>query len=319
MRGSKANSPLEMPLLAWWEILKRSFQSFMANQIPLIAAGIAFYSLLSLFPSIAAAISIWGVFADPEHISETITRFSDLLPSEATGIIQNQAIKLASGKTQALGIGFVISTALALFGASRGVKGFIIALNNIYQENEKRNFLFLTIFAFALTLGLIVVLLIMVAAIIISPNLLAWLGMDETYLPLYQIFRWGFLIAFATFAISLLYSFGPSRRRARWRWVTPGSLLATLLWLLISAGFSFYVSHFATYNETYGSLGAVVILLMWLWLSAVAVLTGAIIDAQSELQTEQDSTIGPDQPKGQRGAYVADHTWKKTHNQNKYT
>jgi membrane protein len=311
MRGRSAESPSEIPLRGWWDITKRVYKSFQANQIQLVSAGIAFFSLLSLFPSIAAAVSIWGIFADPQRISETIERFSDLLPSEAFQIIQSQASQLAGSPRQSLGLGFFISTLLALFGASRSVKGFISAINSIYQEKEKRNFIVLAIFAVFLTLGLLIVLLVMVAAIVVSPNLLAWLGIDETYMPFYQIVRWAFLIIFATFAISILYRFGPSRKAARWRWITGGSLFATVLWIGISAVFSFYVSHFASYNETYGSLGAVIILLMWMWLSSMVILLGAIIDAETELQTEKDSTIGPEKPMGERGAYVADNVASK--------
>ncbi len=307
MKGIKALTRFKMSSPAWLEILKRSIKSYSAYNVPLISAGIAFYSLLSIFPGIAAAISIWGIFADPERISETIDRFNEILPEQALAIIQNQSRKLAESQTRTLGLGFLISTALALFGSSRIIKSFIVALNNIYREKEKRNFIIISILAFVMTSGLLLLLLIVVAAIIVSPGLLGWLGINESILPVYQILRWLFLIAFSTLAISILYRFGPSRRKAKWRWITFGSLLATFLWVIISAGFSFYVSNFSNYNETYGSLGAVVVLLMWLWLSAVIVLLGAIIDAEIELQTDKDTTIGPDKPMGERGAYVADN------------
>lgn len=306
-KGRNATKPVELGRHAWIDILIRVWRNAQANQIPLVAAGIAFYSLLSLFPSIAAAVSIWGLFADPQTITAMIDGIGDLLPPEALAIIRSQASELAGSRGQTLGWGLFFSLALALFGASRSVKGFIMALNNIYRENEKRNVVILTLFAFALTLGLIVTLLIMVAAILVSPNLLAWIGIPGKYIIVYQLARWSVLIAFATLAIAILYRYGPSRRKARWHWVTGGAFIATVLWIVITAAFSFYVANFATYNETYGSLGAVVILLMWLWLSALVILTGGILDAEMEHQTGIDTTVGRDRPPGKRGAWVADH------------
>ncbi len=307
MKGRQAHSPAGMDFPAWKSILYRSFKNAQANQIPLIAAGIAFYSLLSIFPSIAAAVSIWGLFADAAYISETISRLGSILPASALQLIETQARELAGRGTQSLGFSLVLSVTLVLFGASRSVKAFIIALNNIYREDESRNIVILSLFAFVLTLGLLLTLLVMVAAVIVSPNLLEWIGLSDTDIYIYQIVRWSVLIGFATLAVSILYRYGPARRAAKWRWITGGAFLATLLWIGLTAVFSWYVSHFATYNETYGLLGAVVILLMWLWLSALAVLGGAILDAEVEHQTEVDTTKSKPRPMGRRGAYVADH------------
>ena len=271
----------------------------------MIGAGVAFYGLLALFPAIAATISIWGLAFDSRQLQQQIDAVSALLPQEAATLVSTQVDQLAAhagGLSLAAGGGIL----LALYSASKGIKALIEGLNIVYGEQEKRGFLELNLIAIGLMLAVIVAMLGALGLIIVVPALLGNLGQSPLVQMLISLLRWPILLGGAILVLALLYRFAPSRERPRWRWVTWGAVVATIIWIIGSVAFSIYVSNFSTYNETYGSIGVVIILLMWLWLSACMVLLGAEINAEMEHQTERDSTTGAPRPMGGRGAHVAD-------------
>jgi len=304
--GREAESPLRIPAAGWWRILVRAVRRFGDKNLSLAAAGVGFYSLLGLFPAIAALVTTYSLVFDPVQIQAQFDAIRHLIPNEVHQLISRQMTNAADGSKQALGLGLAGAVLLSFWGATRGTRALIVALNIAYDEQEKRGFLKLNALAFGLTLFLVLVLGVAVAvtlAIPIALNLLSFGALPET---LAQWLRWPLLALVGLAALGILYRYGPSRREAAWRWLPVGSLLAGLLWLTMSVLFSQYVEHFGSYNATYGSLGAVIILLLWLYLSATAVIVGALINGEAERQTGRDSTQGAARPRGERGAVVAD-------------
>jgi membrane protein len=305
-RGRQAERPSQIPKPGWREILLRTKREISDDHVSLIAAAVAFYGLLALFPAIAALISIWALLFDPQQIEQQIEALSAFLPPDAAAIIEEQARKVAAD-AGGLSLAAAGGILLALYSASKGMKALMEGLNIIYDEEEERGFFKLNLTAFGLTLLLIVAMIVALGGIIIVPILLDFLGLGPVAETLIGLLRWPLLFAVALFVLAIIYRYAPSRAPARWRWVSWGAAVATIIWILGSIAFSIYVQNFGSYNETYGSIGAVVILLMWFWLSAFTVLLGAELNAEMEHQTERDSTTGPAQPRGRRGAYVADH------------
>jgi membrane protein len=267
---------------------------------------VAFYGLLALFPAIGALISIWALAFDPLQIEQQIGTLSAMLPPDAAAIVKEQAHKVAAD-VGGLSVGAALGILLALYSAAKGMKALIEGLNIIYDEQEERGFIKLNLVALGLMLVLIVAMIIAIGAIIIVPILLNTIGLGPVAETLLRILRWPILFGVALVVLAIIYRYGPSRAQARWRWVSWGAAIATAVWTLGSIAFSIYVQNFGSYNETYGSLGAVVILLMWFWLSAFVALLGAELNSEMEHQTERDSTTGRPKPLGRRGAYVADH------------
>lgn len=310
-RGRQADRPREIPTRGWRDILLRVKDELGKDNVGLIAAGIAFYSLLALFPAIAAAISLWALAFDPLQIEQQMESASGFLPQDAARIIHDQGRKVAGDAGAGLSLAAIGGLLLAIYSSAKGVKALIMGLNVVYDENEKRGFIKLNIVALGLTLIMILAMILSLAIVIVIPVLLELVGLSSAADMLISLARWPILFALAMFGLAILYRYAPSRKEPRWRWVSPGALTATALWVLASLLFSVYVRNFGNYNETYGSLGAVVILLMWLWLSAYIVLLGAEINAETEHQTKKDSTEGEVKPMGQRGAYVADTVGEK--------
>lgn len=305
-RGREADQPRDIPRRGWMDILKRTWSQIGRNHLAMIAAGIAFYALLALFPAIAATISIWGLLADPQQIEQQIDQASTMLPGEAASIITEQARSIAGSTGQGIGLAAIGGILLALYSSSKGAKALIEGLNIAYGEEEQRGFIRLNLIALGLTLAAIVAAILTLGAIAVLPALLGGIGLGSTVATLLALLRWPILFAFAMGMLAVFYRYAPSRDEPRWQWVSWGAGAATLLWLLGSIGFSLYVANFNTYNETYGTLGAVIILLLWLFLSAFVVLLGAQLNAEMEHQTGQDTTRGSPQPRGRRGALVAD-------------
>ena len=305
-RGRRADRPSQIPRPGWRDIMLRTWKEIGDDHVSLIAAGVGFYGLLALFPALAALISIWGLLFDPQQIEQQIETVSGFLPQDAAAIVTEQARKVAAG-----GGGLTLAAAggilFALYSAAKGMKALIEGLNIIYDEPEERGFIKLNLVALGLTLVMIVAMLAALGAIIIVPILLGAVGLGPVAEMLVNLLRWPLLFVVALLILVIIYRYGPSRAQPRWRWVSWGAAVATVLWLLGSIAFSIYVQNFGSYNETYGSIGAVIILLMWFWLSAFSVLLGAELNAEMEHQTERDSTTGEAQPRGRRDAYVADH------------
>lgn len=305
-RGRDADSPTKIPTLGWKDIAWRVYAEINNDRILAVAAGVTFYSLLAIFPAIAAFVSIYGLLADPSSVGGEVSQLSGILPGGAVDIISEQVTRITSQDQKALGFAFVFSLALALWSSNSGVKAMIDALNVAYGEAEKRGFFTLNFVSLCFTAGMIVFLVAALTSVVIIPVVLNFIGLGGVTEVLIKLARWPLIFAVLVLALSMLYRFGPSRRRALWRWVTPGSLVAAVLWLVVSILFSWYVSSFGSYNETYGSLGAVIGMMTWIWLSVTVVLLGAEMNAEIEHQTAKDSTVGGPKPLGSRGAAMAD-------------
>lgn len=305
-RGRSANRPTDIPLRGLFDVAMRMWHKQASQNLGLIAAGIAFYGLLSLFPGITAAMAFAGTFLQPDMLVENSSEITAMLPQAAEQIVMGQLRDVADADRSTLSFTALLGVAIALYSASKAVANFIAGLNVIYDEKETRNFFkvkALTIFlTFVLIIGLIVAV-ILVAALPVVASIFASDGFLD---DLVMFLRWPVLFLMGATGIAILYRLGPSRRAAKWRWLTPGALTACALWVAGSYGFSLYVQSFGSYNETFGALGGVIILLTWLWLSAFIVLLGALLDAELEAQTRIDSTVGADRPIGARGAVKAD-------------
>jgi membrane protein len=283
VRGRSAMSPSEIPVRGWKDILLRIYEGISEDRILANAAAVTFYTLLALFPGIAALVSIYGLFADPGSIATLLDAVSGILPGGAVDVI-----------------GLLIS----LWSANGGIKALFDALNAVYEEKEKRSFIRLNATSMVLTIGMIAFLLIALVGVVALPVAL-------NYLPSFlgsvlNIARWPVLLVLVAFGLSLIYRYGPSRREPRWRWVTWGSAFAAVVWLAASALFSWYAANFGSFNKTYGSLGAVIGFMTWIWLSVIVILIGAKLNAETEHQTARETTAGPEKPLGRRGAKMAD-------------
>ncbi|MGQ4272909.1 YihY/virulence factor BrkB family protein [Terrihabitans sp. B22-R8] len=305
-KGRSANSPTQIPPRGWKDILFRVYNEINEDRVMAVAAGVTFYGLLAIFPALTAFVSLYGLVADRATLSEHLNMLSGVMPGGGMEIISEQLTRLTSQPEGALGFGFVIGLAVALWSANAGVKAVFDALNVAYGEKEKRGFFALNLLSLTFTAGAIVFVIIGLVAIVVVPVLLNWFGLAGATEGIIALLRWPLMLVIAMIAISLLYRYGPSRERAKWRWVTAGGLVAALLWIAGSLAFSWYVSNFGSYNETYGSLGAAIGFMTWMWLSTVIMLVGAELNAEAEHQTVKDSTSGPARPLGERGATMAD-------------
>lgn len=310
-RGRHSSDPGDIPAPGWRDILLRTKDQIARDRVSLVAAGLAFYTLLSIFPAIAATVSVYGLVADAGEVQEHFLAVADLVPDQARNLVADQMTRVAGGNPGSLSFAALLSLVIALWGASRGTQAFMMAMNVAYNEPEKRGLVMQNLIAIALTICLLVFSVVALIATVFVPAIVASLGMEGTRGWLLTLLRWPLLAAFFMLALAVLYRLAPSRNDAKWRWVTPGSIVAVLLWLVASMAFSFYIGNFASYNQTYGSLGAVVGVLMWFWVSAFLVILGAELNAETERQTRCDSTHGEAKPLGERGAYVADTVGEK--------
>jgi membrane protein len=305
-RGRDAETPAQIPAKGWKDIAWRVYEGIQNDRVLLVAAGVTFYALLALFPATAALVSLYGLFADPSTINEHLRLVSGFLPDGALEVIGDQVKRIASQKAT-LGITFIGTLALALWGANAGTKAIFDALNIIYKEREKRSFVALTLQSLLFTVGAIALMLVALAGIVVVPVMLELLGIaQESGAALLSLLRWPLLYLLILFALACLYRYGPSRTEPQWRWVTWGSAIAGAIWIVGSLLLSWYVANFGTYNATYGSLGAVIGFMVWMWLSTIVVLVGAEINAEMEHQTAKDTTKGRPKPMGARGAKMAD-------------
>lgn len=264
----------------WWDITRRVMRSFSTDRVPLVAAGVTFYLLLALFPALGALVSLYGLIADPAVISGHIEQLSGILPEAAVGIVSGQLDSLAAQDSNALGLGFAVGLAIALWSANGGIKALFEAMNIAYDETEKRGFIRLSLFTLAFTLCAIILAAIFIVVMGVVPAVLAFLNLGRGTELLVAVLRWAGLLIAVLIAVSALYRFGPSREHARWRWFSLGAVFATLGWLVTSWAFSFYLQNFANYNATYGALGAVIGMMMWIWISTIVLILGAEIDAE---------------------------------------
>lgn len=304
-RGRAADSPAEMTGAGWKDIAVRVYLEFNKDRVLAVAAGVTFYTLLSLFPAIAALVTCYGLFADVNAINEHLAQLHAVLPTGAVELIGDQIKRIAAKGSSSLSVTFFTSLLLSLWSANAAMKAMFDALNVVYEEEEKRNFLWLNIRSLTFTVGALVFIIIALNAIVVVPIVLNFLGLGSGAWLLAAL-RWPAVLLVLLAGLSVLYRFGPSREHARWRWVGVGSVVAGLLWLIASLLFSWYVASFGTYNETYGSLGAVIGFMTWIWISSTIVLLGGEINAELEHQTGRDTTTGAPLPLGHRRARMAD-------------
>jgi membrane protein len=305
--GKDAKRPSQFAAADWRAIAGRLWAQTFRIHLPIVAAGVAFFSVLALFPAIAALVGLYGLVADPADISAHLAGLHGVVPENALDIIEGQVTNIAATSTGALGTASAFALLVALWSARAGVSALIEGLNIVYGEPEPRGILANAAVSLALTVLCVLMAIVALAAIVVLPALLNRLPLGALAEWAARLLRWPILLGATVLTIGALYRYGPNRATARVPWVTRGAVAATLLWLVASFGFSLYVTEFGNYNEVYGSLGAAVILLLWVFISAFLVLLGAELNAEMELHTRRDTTTGPEKPMGDRGAYVADH------------
>ena len=305
-RGRRATAPWRIPWRGWKDIFWRVYASVNDNRLLAVAAGVVFYTILAIFPAIAAFVSLYGLVADASTIDSHLSLAAGIFPAGAVEILHEQITKLAAKSDAKLSLGFVTGLAVAFWSANAGMKAIIDALNVVYDEKEKRSFLKLNLVSLLFTLVALLSLMVALAAIVVAQIVFSALGLAP-FLSLAIVFlRWPLLLVFATVALAAIYRYGPSRREARWQWLSIGSAAAALGWLISSVLFSWYIANFGAYNATYGSLGAAVGMMMWMWISAIMILLGGELNAEIEHQTAKDSAVGGEKPLGRRGAVMAD-------------
>ena len=271
----------------------------------LVSAGVTFFALLAIFPAIAALVSVYGLVADASTINEQLASLQGIMPQGALDILSDQVKNLNEKGNATLGLSLLVSVALSVWSANGGMKHIFDALNLVYNEREKRNFIVLNLVSLAFTAGALLFLILALVAVVVLPVVFEFIGVgkDAWWLAL---LRWPVLLLAVLGGLAVLYRYGPSRDAPRWHWVTGGGAVAAVLWLGGSLLFSWYVAHFGSYNKTYGSLGAAIGFMTWIWISTTIVLLGAQVNAEMEHQTAEDTTVGEPQPLGARGAKMAD-------------
>ena len=305
-RGRHADRPQEIPSRGWLDIAKRVKNQIKRDRLSIVAAGVAFYGLLAVFPGLVALVGFYGLLVEPAQVEQHVSVISHMLPPQAADLLLGQLHDLATTDRAALGIGAIGGLLLALWSASSAVRTLMEALNVAYHEEESRGTIRFYGTALILTFGGVIAIVIAIALIVGVPAFLKLISLGAILETVLSFVRWPVLALLAILGFAVLYRYGPSRAKPRWRWVTWGAVIAVALWIIGSALFSVYVTRFGNYNETYGAAGAVVILLMWFLLSSYAVLIGAEINGETERQTRKDTTSGRDRPMGARRAYAAD-------------
>lgn len=311
-RGRSADVPGALGKKAWKDILFRLKDELSRDNVSLVAAGVGFFALLAAFPALTAAVSLYGVFADPQDINEVVGALAGVVPGDVREVIDEQLTALEQRSTETLSIGALVGVLIALWSARKGMTAVIAACNIAYDEYESRGFFRQLGLSLAFTVGAVVffVLTVLLAA---GVPVVAQVAFGEsTVAEVVSAARWPLLWLLVVLALAVIYRYAPSRDKPRWRWVTWGSAIAATLWVLGSVAFAIYVENFGNYDEAYGSIGAVVVLMMWLYLSGFVVVLGAEINAEMEHQTTRDTTVGPREPMGERDAHVADTIGRAT-------
>jgi membrane protein len=304
--GVHAEKPTQIPWAGWKQILKRAWAENKADNMPIIAGGVAFFGFLSAFPALIATISIYGLVSSPAEVTQQIEDLSAQLPQEAQKLLEQQLTSIASNSGGALSFGLVVSILAALWSASGGVGNLITAINLAYDEVDARNAVKKKLMSLGMTLGAIVFVLITFTLVAVVPSVLEALPLGVVGTVLAQVVRWGLLLGVFTGSLAFLYRVAPDRDNPRLEWVSLGSVIVTVIWVVVSVGFSIYVDNFGSYDKTYGAIAGVIVLMLWLYLTCFLVLLGAEINSEAEHQTAHDTTEGPPQPMGARNATMAD-------------
>ncbi len=305
-RGRRARTPLQIPWPGWKDILFRTYAQVENDRLLALAAGVVFYSLVALVPAIAAGVSVYALFANAATISKHLSIAADVVPAGTLDMLSGEIARIASKSAGRLTFGFLFGLVIALWSANAGMKSIFDALNIIYDEAEKRGIIRLNLVSLFFTVCAIAAAGLAVTLVVVFPLLLAGFGLSSFDAPVIAYLRWPVMFVMIILGLAVLYRYGPSRRLVKWRWISVGSVFAALVWLAVSSLFSWYLANFANYNATYGALGAVVGMMMWMWLSTIVVLVGAALNSELEHQTARDTTVGPEKPLGARGAVMAD-------------
>jgi membrane protein len=305
-RGREANTPQEIPAKGWRDVLWRVKDRISRDNLSIISAGVAFYALLAIFPALIALVGLYGLMFDPHQVQDHLSSLTAVLPGDAASLIGDQLAEVTSMEKSSLGVGSIAAILLALWSASAGMRTLMTALDVAYGEEETRGTIKFYGTSLLLTLGAVLGGLIAIATIVGVPIVLNFLGLGDTAEKIISYARWPLLGIVMLIGLAIVYRYAPSRAKPQWRWVSWGAVIATLLWLGASALFSVYVTQFGDYNKTYGSMGAVVILMTWFLLTSYVFLIGAEVNAEMERQTRKDTTEGGGKPLGQRRAHAAD-------------
>lgn len=305
-RGRAADRPGEIPARGWRDILLRAKNEAKRDNMSLLAAGVAFYAMLSLVPAMIATVSIYGLIADPADIERQVRDLTKALPEEARALIAQQLGDVVRSSSSGLSFAAITGVVVALWSASSGMKHLVAAVNVAYDEPPRRSFVRDRGLALALALGAIVFAVVALGLVAVMPAVLSDIGLGGATRTTMNVLRWPLLFVAMIVGLAVLYRFAPNRADSQWRWVSWGAIAATAGWVVASILFSVYTANFGHYNETYGSLGAVVLLLLWLFLTALFVVLGAELNAEMEHQTARDTTRGEPEPMGRRRAFVAD-------------
>ena len=309
--GRHAEHPKMIPTRGWRDILLRMKEQMDNNHLSITAAGIAYFGLLAIFPGLAALVSLYGLFSDPMMVEQHLASIKTIIPPEAYTLIEGQLHTIAAQPAGSLSFGFIGGLLLTLFSANKGVMTMIEAMNIVYEQEERRGFVKLNLLSLFYTFVMILIIVVSMIIIVIAPVVLAFLPVPGMVEALVKYLPWPFLAVIIVLLLNFTYCYFPNRRRAKWRWITYGSIVATVVWILASVLFSFYANNFGNFNKTYGSVGAVVVLMMWFYISAFIVLLGGTLNAEMEHQTAKDSTRGEPKPRGKRNAYMADDVGEK--------
>jgi membrane protein len=304
--GVHAEKPTQIPARGWKQILKRAWAENNADNMPIIGGGVAFFAFLAIFPALIATISIYGLVATPETVAQQVEDLSAQLPEEAASLIGEQLTTITQNSGGALSLSLAISVLAALWSASGGTGNLITAVNLAYDEVETRGFVKRKALALGLTLGAIVFVLVTFALVAVVPVVIDMLPLGVVGTVLAQVIRWVLLLGVFAGSLAVLYRVAPDRDAPQLKWVSLGAVVVTIIWALVSLGFSFYVDNFGSYSKTYGAIAGVIVLMLWLYLTCYLILLGAEINSEAEHQTAQDTTEGDPVPMGQRNATMAD-------------
>jgi membrane protein len=301
-----ASRPSAIPARGWRDVALRVKREIKQDDVPLLAAGVAFFALLALVPALVALVSVYGLVADPADIQRNVEDVLAAAPTEVRDLVQSQLSSIVDSSPQGLRLGALAGLVVALWSASSGMKHLIAAVNRAYDEDETRGFVRLRGLSLILTIGAVVGLLVALYALVVAPNSISDEGSMGLLRTTLLVVRWPLLAIAAMVGLAVIYRYAPDRAEPRWNWVSIGAVFATLVWLAASVGFSIYSANFGRYNETYGALGAVVVMMLWLYISAYAAVAGAELNAEMERQTVRDTTTGRPEAMGRREAYAAD-------------
>jgi membrane protein len=285
--------PWQLPWRDWWAVLKRVFSFMSTERVTLTAAGVSYYTLLALFPALAALVSVYGLVNDANSLSAHLDTLSGIVPESILRFVGAELTRLVESNPRSLGIGAVVSLLVALWSANGGVKSMFWAMNMAYDRAEERSFVTLNLITFTFTLAAMLVFVVVINALVVMPLMVNALGLGAVGRLLGTVIPGAFAFIIVYAAIALVYRFGPSQPPAGWRWLTPGALAAALVWLLASIGFSFYLANFSNYDATYGTLGTAIGLLIWLYISAFIVIVGADVNAELEKQAVGTESLPP--------------------------